>query len=192
MNKKAEAGIGTLILFIAMILVAAIAAGVLIQTSNSLQSKTLSVGSRATNQVSTALAAMSVVGEVTNNEIDTIVLTLKLAPGSDSITLDDMAVTLSTHNDSDDYSYVSTITGSCDDHTPNAEEFVIEYLINSSNHRDGYLQSGEVIDVCFLPPAVLTEGLNLRLVVTPKTGSTLQMEFTTPDLLVKNREYLFP
>ena len=52
-NKKAEMGVGTLIVFIAMLLVAAIAAGVLIQTAGSLQEKSLSTGQQARAQIST-------------------------------------------------------------------------------------------------------------------------------------------
>jgi flagellin FlaB len=63
MNRKAEMGIGTLIIFIAMILVAAIAAGVLIQTATSLQNKALLAGTRTKGQVSTAIQFLLVYAE---------------------------------------------------------------------------------------------------------------------------------
>ena len=52
-GKKAEMGVGTHIVFIAKLLGAAVAAGVLIQTVSSLQEKALATGGQATTQIST-------------------------------------------------------------------------------------------------------------------------------------------
>ncbi len=77
-NKKADTGIGTLIVFIAMILVAAIAAGVLIQTATSLQNKALLTGMRSKNEVSTALSPIIVYGEYgSNHYIDFLYIKMK-------------------------------------------------------------------------------------------------------------------
>jgi len=67
-ENRGQVGIGTLIVFIAMVLVAAIAAGVLINTAGLLQSQAEATGQETSDQVSDRVEAQSIVGHV--NEID--------------------------------------------------------------------------------------------------------------------------
>jgi flagellin FlaB len=60
----AQVGIGTLVVFVAMVLVAALGAGVLLDTAGLLQSQAQDTGESSTRQVSTSLQVVSNVGNV--------------------------------------------------------------------------------------------------------------------------------
>ncbi len=97
-QKKAEMGVGTLIVFIAMLLVAAVAAGVLLQTAGSLQEKSLSTGQQAKGQISTNSRVIEVSGtDGRNGNLTDFQEVIKLSPGSDPIKLDQVIFTFNTN-----------------------------------------------------------------------------------------------
>jgi flagellin FlaB len=88
-RDRGQVGIGTLIVFIAMVLVAAIAAGVLINTAGFLQSQSEQTGQQSSQQVTDRLQVINVVGESINaqNEVEVINITVKKAPGASDVDL---------------------------------------------------------------------------------------------------------
>jgi flagellin FlaB len=90
-DDRGQVGIGTLIVFIAMVLVAAIAAGVLINTAGFLQSQAEATGQESTDLVSERIDVTSTVGIVNNSdnpdELDEIRVGVAGAAGSNQIDL---------------------------------------------------------------------------------------------------------
>ena len=104
--SRGQVGIGTLIVFIAMVLVAAIAAGVLINTAGLLQAQAQSTGEETTAQVSDRIAVGEAVGFDTGTnssgswddkgKLDTINISMRLAAGADPINLSQASYTIET------------------------------------------------------------------------------------------------
>ena len=99
-EDRAETGIGMLIVFIAMILVAAVAAAVLLHTVSILQTRATATGTQTIQQVSSGITITSVIGcdnasPPASGGISNLIIFVKPDTGSPSINLANVTMELS-------------------------------------------------------------------------------------------------
>ena len=202
-SKKAEMGIGTLIIFIAMILVAAVAAGVLIQTSTSLQSQALLTGERSKEQVGTSMSAIEVSAtNGTDQNVENFYETVKLSPGSEEVRLSDVVLSFETSDNvaflqyggttcSPDTAY--TADGSAGFYTNSTSEdgyYHVEYLLGGDN--EGYITNGDVVKICYQSPGSVAEDSSIKVSMVPKVGNSLVLDLSTPSVMTDYLEHIYP
>ncbi len=190
--KKAEAGVGTLIIFIAMILVAAIAASVLIQTATSLQNKALLTGQKSKEGISTGFQPLLVYGtDGSDGSVEELRLKSKLLPGSDPVSLNDTLISVSSATGSLNLEYNGTVGTCTDDHT-NSSRYSVQTLIQGSGYKADYVQSGDVIMFCMETPNALVKDDLLQVRVVPRVGQSLFVETTLPSTILTARVFIYP
>jgi len=111
-NDVGDMGIGAMIVFIAMVLVAGIAATVLIQTSTSLQMQTLRTGSQTTESVASGILMNSIEGyyDSTAGSITLMALEIRPRAGSPDVDLQTTVVEISDSNTKYVLRYGDTVT----------------------------------------------------------------------------------
>jgi len=99
-DDRAAIGIGTLIVFIAMILVAAVAASVIIQTSETLQNRAKAVGKQTIREVSSGMNIVDLTGytDADKTKIEYLAITIRPRAGSYDLDLNETLVYLQHDN----------------------------------------------------------------------------------------------
>jgi flagellin FlaB len=114
-NDTGDVGIGTLIIFIAMVLVAAVAAAVLIQTSGVLQQKAQQTGKEATAEVSSNIKVVNVIGTrtATGDNVETLKIAVELTAGGSIIDFNQVIVKYISEGDTKTLDYCATANADC-------------------------------------------------------------------------------
>ena len=187
----AEVGIGTMIVFIATILVAAIAAGVLISTSQKLQAKSTQTGNEATANVIGTLEVVSVQGvrsgTATTNLIDEVNIVVRLASGADPVDLNELVIEFS------DGTNQITVT-TCDNMAPVAATTEFNTVIQrGTTSACGVMVTGDLVKIVLGDADAMAavevdgdDGLDqnerITLNIIPNRGSPTLYRFTVPNL----------
>ncbi|MDY6931575.1 MAG: archaellin/type IV pilin N-terminal domain-containing protein [Halobacteriota archaeon] len=179
--ENAQMGIGTLIIFISMVLVSAVAAAVLISTSGILQERATETGKEATESVATNIKVVQTTGSrssSTNNTLDDISLRIAVSPGSKQVDMSQVSINIIDGSTSVDLFYSNT--------TANATRFNISILrdedgsfsaqypiINSGDYAEVYIDA-DATGLVFDPRT------NVQMFIVPEVGNPVLHKFRTP------------
>lgn len=194
MHEEAEMGVGTLLIFIAMILVAAVAAGVLVQTAYQLQQQAEATGDQALKEVATGLRALTVFGKTDDDHtvITDIYIKVTLSAGSPVINLYHLVIEISTGDNEVSLSYTSTAAGAG---TFNATSIRDTYPYNNWTATDVGLTQGDIV-LLHVNLSAQTPDMSLRtqqdvtMLLIPKHGIPTYVAFTTPSVIANAYEML--
>ncbi len=186
-NDSGDVGVGTLIIFISMVLVAAVAAAVLIYTTGALQQKATKTSKEATQQISSNIIVDQVLGNRTdtggavNDSIQSLIIRIKPDVGTTSIDLRQVIITIMDKDYKYDLNYSSTGTGGTRIFTASA----VRDEDGSFNVSTPVLNSGDLAAITVsqssISPVTLPTRKTFWLSLNQELGQAVNLEITTPN-----------
>ena len=209
LHKEASIGIGAMIVFIAMVLVAGIAASVLIETSATLESQSMSSGRETTSEVSVGLTVSAIEGYAASSSADISKLAILVRPraGTDHVDLSSSFLELSDSSKKVILNYTTSFYSK-----PAAGQQNIfgvnvfpddNYAYGDASNLDGtrfgilvlndyddsitapnpVMNRGDKVYICINTTGVfndISERTKIVGMIVPEEGASANIEFTTP------------
>jgi archaeal flagellin FlaB len=200
-------GIGAMIVFIAMVLVAGIAASVLIQTSGKLEMQAMKTGTETIGEVATGMSVFDIVAKQNNSGLEYIAITVRPRSGAPNIDLNETVIVISDgtkkavlsysgYNTADHYAssvnesgQIFANPGTLNWSTLGNDEFgviVLQDYDSSCQVGTPVINKGDkvVLAMRAAPGSVFDNQLSVRTLifgrVVPEIGSPGVISFTTP------------
>ncbi|HUR69126.1 MAG TPA: archaellin/type IV pilin N-terminal domain-containing protein [Candidatus Thermoplasmatota archaeon] len=172
-NDRAEVGVGTLIVFIAMVLVAAVAAAVLINTTGTLQQRAQATGKEATQEVSSNLKVLNIYGHRndTSSNLDKLKLDVELSAGATALDLTKLIIRFSDGDAAYNYAYG----------WEGGNGFNTSWI--RGTNASAVMQPGDLVELeVHTWPAGSAIGTreSISVSLVPETGSAVIADFKTP------------
>lgn len=189
-NKKGIVGVGMLLIFIASIVASAIAAAVLISSTNVIQDRAIQVQTDALEGLVSGIeiASLYAEGDTENQTITGFEFIIRPRAGSRPIQLETMGLIFISGNITSTAYINSTLSG--DNCTFNALSSQSEFCIDKVFGEDNtVLESGDLIRLLFK----LDEGNHLGtevpfdVIFQLRIGSPLSMVLRTPDMILSSK-----
>ena len=194
-SEHASIGIGSLIIFISMIIVAGVTASVIFQTMDTMQQQALSTSQETIKDISTGLRISHVTGYIDNSLITQIVFFIETTAGSDAVDLAEATIQLSdsetvTILHYDNTSFSSSVTNGLFG-TINASNLTnIEFSIlvirdsdSSCKESNPVINNNDLVGLLVNTTSCFS-GIDTSSSVTgkimPETGLSGMIDFTTP------------
>ncbi|MEM1895968.1 MAG: hypothetical protein QXR54_02185 [Nanopusillaceae archaeon] len=212
---RSESGIGSLLIFLATIVVAVVAAVVFITTAVNLQQKAFAVGSEARERVALAVDVDSIVGLKTSNgnrAVDRLIMTVKLAPGAEPIKLDEKGTTIQiltpnwqllsieyggrAENSAPENIYPDTFYD-LDGNPTDASVGKFYVWVNQSVDRDGFIHiisPGELYSIVIPLDTnhLIIEEMPITVKILSRTGISATLKFRSPTVIRDPIVLLYP
>jgi len=187
-DDRGQVGIGTLIVFIAMVLVAAIAAGVLINTAGLLQAQAQQTGEETTAEVSNIVQFGEVVGIENNSDkqLETLNATVRLASGADPINMSEASYTISSPKGN--ATVVNGNDATNDGITHHQVQDMEDGVSIISEQEDVLVVEFDLASIDGIEP--LNSSENVKLIAQAPAGGNTYKELKTPRRINNDESYI--
>ena len=191
-KEKGEMGIGTLIIFIAMIIVAAVAATVLIQTAYQLQQQAEETGNIAIQDVATGFKIIHVGGQVNLSasppKLTTIEIKVGLLAGSPAIDMKSVLIELTdgTKDVTLNYTAADIISNGTKWGATTFTAQILRDMPPQNWQTEKVVTQGDIVKILINATAVglnLTPQSQVTLQIIPKHGVPTYAQFMVPATL---------